>query len=57
MKTLELEQLGVQEMDSKEMKTIDGGVIGVDDVVVGLVFVVGFLLGFWGARSALEKNN
>jgi len=55
MKTFELDEMGVQEMDAIEMKTIDGGVIGIDDVLIGLAFLVGFALGWWGVRAAIKE--
>lgn len=39
MKKLDLEQMGVQEMGAVEVKGVDGGIIGVDDVgwVIGML--------------------
>ena len=56
MKTLNLEQLGVQEMGTAEMKEIDGGVIGIDDLIVVGVFLIGVALGFWAVRKTNKQQ-
>ena len=44
MKTLNLEQMGVQEMDAVEMKEVDGGFIGALFAIM-VVFEIGFFIG------------
>ncbi len=41
MKNLELNALGVQEMNIKEKRMIEGGVFGIDDILVGLAIAAG----------------
>lgn len=55
MKTLELENYGVQEMNAEELKITDGGVIGIDDVLIVIGFAIGFLLGWWGVKHAINQ--
>ena len=55
MKNLELEQMGVREMDAVEMKRTDGGLFGIDDLFwIGLG--IGILLGWITVRERREDK-
>lgn len=50
MKTFELEQMGVQEMNAVDVMNTEGGLFGIDDLIVGLVFLIGFTVGYFTAN-------
>ena len=39
-----LENYGVQELNAKEIRETDGGIIGLDDILIGLVIAVGTVI-------------
>ncbi|MBL4746441.1 MAG: hypothetical protein JKY08_08735 [Flavobacteriaceae bacterium] len=48
-----LENYGVQEMGSKESKNINGGIFGIDDLIIGVtLLVVGAIITDWDGFKA-----
>ena len=48
MEHLNLEQMGVQELNAREIKETDGGVIGADDLLLALgLFTAGLIFSDW----------
>ncbi len=57
MKSLDLKQMGVQELDAKEMKSVDGGIVDVLLMqAIGCAIVYGaFMAGYNAGKNDAQR--